>query len=59
MISEIMIDTANTTAIGHTSSKEVEKEVGRYNRAARGYFNKRLPNVKICLKRSLWYCNGC
>ena len=58
-ISEITIATATTTAIGHTASKEVEKEGGRYNRAARGYCNRRLPNGKICPKRSLWYCNGC
>ena len=26
--------------------------------AARGYFHMRLPNGKICLKRSLWYVTG-
>ena len=57
IISEITIANAPTTAIGHTDSKEVESEVGRYNRAARGYRYRRLPNGKICTKRSLWYCH--
>ena len=58
-ISDIKIATDPTTAIGHTASKEVKLEGGRYNRADRGYYNRRLPNGKICLTRSLWYCHDC
>ena len=58
-ISEITIATDTTTAIGHTALKEVEKAGGRYNRAVRGYFNIGLPNGNTCLKRTIWYCNGC
>ena len=47
--------TASTTAVGHTASNEVQLEGGRYNRATRGYFNRRLTNGNICLKRSLLY----
>ena len=47
--------TAPTTAIGHTSPKEVELEVGRYNRSARCYCHMILINGKRCLKRILWY----
>ena len=36
-ISEITITTAPTTAIVHTALKEVQLEVWRYNREARGY----------------------
>ena len=58
LISDITIDTAPTTAIGHMAWKEFELEGEIYNRAARGYCHRRLPNGKRCLKRSLWYCNG-
>ena len=58
-ISEITIATDTTTSIGHTASRKVRREVGRSNRAIRGYYNMRLPNRNICVKRSLWYCNGC
>ena len=58
-ISDITIDTAPTTAIGHMDSKEVELEGGRYNMVARGYCYRRLTNGNICLKRSLWYCHVC
>ena len=54
MISDITIDTDLTTDIVHTASKEVELEKGRYNRAARVYFHRKLPNRKRFLKRSLW-----
>ena len=37
IISDIMIATAMNIAIGHTASKEVELEGGRYNRYPRGY----------------------
>ena len=46
MILDIMIATALTTAIVHTSPKKVELEGGRYNRMARGYLHRRLPNGK-------------
>ena len=59
IISEITIATANTTDIGHTVSKEVEKEVGRHNMADRGYCNRISPNGKRCLNSSLWYWNDC
>ena len=58
-ILEITINNATTTAIVHTASREVEKAGGRYNRAVRDCCNMRLPNGKICLNRSLWYCNEC
>ena len=58
-ILDITIAAAATTSIGHTALKEVEKEGGRYNREASGYFNWRLTNGKRCMKRSIWYCNGC
>ena len=58
-ISDITIATSPTTTIGHTASKEVELEGGRYNRAARGYCYRRLHNGNIFLKRSLWYCHDC
>ena len=54
-----MIDTETTSNIGHADATEAEKEVGWYNRAARGHCNMMLPNGKICPKRSLWYFNGC
>ena len=53
-ISDIAISTAPTTAIGHTASKEVELEVWRYNKYARGYLHMRLPNRNIFLKGSIW-----
>ena len=59
MVSDIMIATTLTTAIGHTALKEFEVEVERYNRAARGYYYRMLPNLEIFLNKSLWYCNGC
>ena len=48
-------------AIGsqHAAEKEGAKEGGRYNMTARGYYNGRLPNGRIFLKRTLWFCNGC
>ena len=58
-IPDITIATDWTTVIGHTDSKEVELDGGRYNRAARDYWYRRLPNGNICLKRSLWYCHDC
>ena len=35
-VSDITIATAPTTAIGLTTSKEIQLEVGRYNREDRG-----------------------
>ena len=52
-ILDITIATAPTTAVDHTSSKEVQLEGRRYNRADRGYCHRRLPNGNICLKKSL------
>ena len=43
-ILEIKIDTATTTDIGRTASKEIEKERGGYKRSSRGYYNRRLHN---------------
>ena len=57
-ILEIAIATTNTTAIAYTTSMEVEMAGGMYNRAVRGYCNRRLLNGKRCLKRILWYWNG-
>ena len=54
-----MIATVPTTDIGHMDSKEVESERERCNRAARGYFHRRLNNGNRCLNRNIWYCNGC
>ena len=53
MISDITIATATTTTIDRTDLREFEKAVGRYNRAVRGYYNRRLPNGKIFLKMIL------
>ena len=53
-ISDIKIATAPTTDIGHTDSKEVELEVGRYNRSDMGYLHRRFTNGNRCLKRILW-----
>ena len=58
-ISDITIATAPNTYIGHAYLKGVELDGGRYIRAVSGYFHRRLPNGNICLKRSIWYCNGC
>ena len=43
-ISDITITTAPTTAIGYTDLNEVYLEGGRYNREARGYYHRILPN---------------
>ena len=59
MVSDIIITTALTTAIGHTALKECELEVERYNRAAMGYCCRMLPNVNIFMIKSIWYRNGC
>ena len=58
-ISENTIATVTTADIGNTALKEVRKAGGRYNRVVRGYCNRRLLNGNICLKRSIWYYNGC
>ena len=58
-ILDIKIAADPNTVIGHTYSKEVQLEGGRYNRADRGYFHTRLPNGKIFLKSILWYFCDC
>ena len=42
-----------------TAEKEGAKEGGIYNRTVRGYFNRRLPNGRRCLKRTILFCNVC
>ena len=39
----------------HTSEREQYIEVGIYNRLTGGYCSGRLPDGKICLKRSIWF----
>ena len=46
MISDITITPSPTNAIGHTASKEVQFEGGKYNRANMGYCHRRLHNGK-------------
>ena len=41
MISDITIATAPTTDIGHTDSKKVQLEGGRYNKVDMGYCHMR------------------
>ena len=53
-ISDITTAIATTNDEGHASSKEFELEGRRYNRTARGYFHRILPNGRICLEKSLW-----
>ena len=47
------------SSASHFSEKEEAKLGGRYNRLTRGYCSWKLPKGKICLQRSLWFCNGC
>ena len=49
----------STIGFQHTAEKEGVKEGGRDNRTVRGYCNGRLPNGEGCLKRTLWFYNGC
>ena len=42
-----------------TAEKEGAKEGVIYNKNVRGYFNERLINGMIFLKRNIWFCNWC
>ena len=48
-----LVDT--TIEYQHNTVKEEDIEGGRYNRAVRVYCNVRLPNVKRCLSRYLFF----
>ena len=52
---------ASSISIGYQHIYEIGEAIEgvRYNRLTRGYCSGSLPNVKIHLKRSLWFYKGC
>ena len=49
----------STIGSPNTAEKGGAREGGSYNSNTRCYCNGKLPNVNICLKRTLCFFNGC
>ena len=47
------------SSASHFSEKEEAKLGGIYNRLTGVYGSRKFSTRKICLQRSLWFCNGC
>ena len=56
-VSTILDLTQNSAS--YFAEKEEAKLGGIYNMLTRGCCSRKYPNVKRCLQRSLWFCNGC
>ena len=50
---------ASSIGYQHTSVKEGYVEEVRYNSNSIGSFQVKLPNINICLNRTLWFFNVC
>ena len=44
--------------LGILLKKEGASQIGSNNGTNRGYYQRRLPNGRICLNRTLWFFNG-